>query len=334
MKCKIRNLLLLLLIVAISCVLTILICHTDTTQVTSTSTGRSIRLDGEQTLEGDKLSRNNPLSKRFPRIFIIGFGKAGTRMLYDVLLMHSKVIGPYKEMRFFDERYHLGINWYVSQMPGPTGEQNVAEKSPCYVLTPQVPMRLIKTAKLYNVNIEELKFVVIFRHPIVRAISEYLEWQSTRAQHHGKLLARFDDLAVDKYGLVNSDFQPLNHSLYAHYIKIWLQHFNPNQFCYINGEMFHEKPHNVIGKLEKCLKLPHEISKDNFVLEEKRQLYCLTQNGTVICPPLSKGRPHPFVQQDVVDILMNYFKPFNEELYTITGENYNWENNYVGLNIL
>ena len=82
----------------------------------------------------DQVTRN-PLGRRFPRIFIIGFGKAGTRVLFDTLLMHSKVVGHYKEIRFFDKKYSFGMNWYVSQMPQPGEGQQVAEKSPLILCT-------------------------------------------------------------------------------------------------------------------------------------------------------------------------------------------------------
>ena len=290
---------------------------------------------GNQSRNHRQVSHSNPWRQRFPHIFIIGFGKTGTRGLYNTLLMHSKVVGPYQEMRFFDEHYHFGLTWYINQMPHPArGSQIVAEKSPCYILNQLVPARLIKAAKLFNVTLKELKFVVMLRHPIVRAISEYLEWQSLRAKHNGEVLASFDELALDKNGAANvKDFQPLNHSLYVYYIRQWLQIFSHDQFCFVNGEMFAEQPYRVISKLEKCLKLPPEISRDNFVWEEKRRLHCLSHNGTVMCPSMSKGRPHPFVEQDIVDVLMKYFKPFNEELYTITGENYGWEKYYKGLNV-
>ena len=332
MKCGKSKLLLMLLL---GCVITVFmwhkLLHKDTTQVKNAAILHT-RSDDDDTERYNQVTRN-PLGKRFPRIFIIGFGKAGTRALFDTLLMHSKVVGHYKEIRFFDEHYNFGMNWYISQMPQPGEGQQVAEKSPDYVLNPKVPPRLIKIAKLYSVPLEDIRFVVMFRHPIVRALSEYIEWQAFKVLNHAKLLARFDELALDEYGQVNN-FQPLNHSLYIHYVKQWLEIFNPNQFCYVNGDKFAEKPYDVTSKLEKCLDLPPEISKDNFVWEEKRQLYCLSHNNKVTCPSLSKGRPHPFIQQDVVEALMKYFKPFNEELYTVTGENYNWENNYEGLNIL
>lgn len=286
------------------------------------------------TTQNDRVSRNGAIQRRFPHTFIVGFGKTGTRALFDALLMHSRVVGPHKEVRFFDEHYNQGLTWYIRQMPRSKEGQQIVEKSPCYILHPEALVRLMKATKLYSIAVEELRFVVMFRHPIVRAISEYLEWQSLKAQHHGKLLPQFDVVALDKYGQVNEDFGPLNHSLYAYYVKQWLQIVNPNQFCFVNGDLFAEQPYDVMSKLEKCLGLPPEISKQNFVWEERRHLYCLSYHNKVTCPSLAKGRPHPFVQQNVVDILMNYYRPFNEELYAITGENYNWENDYKGLNVL
>lgn len=294
------------------------------TQVKNTASGKDSRRLDQESIQG----------QRFPRIFIIGFGKTGTRALYDTLRMHSKVIGPIKEMRFFDDHYHLGLHWYMNQMRPPLKGQRVAEKSPSYILNHDVPARLINATKLFNVPLKELKFVVMFRHPIIRAISEYLEWQSSRSIRKEKPLARFDELALDKYGQVNINFIPLSHSVYIRYLKQWLQVFKLNQFCFVHGEMFAERPHVAMSKLEKCLELPPEISKDNFVWKKSRRLYCLSYNGKVTCPSLSKGRPHPFVQQDVVDVLMKYFKPFNEELYSMIGENYNWDNNYKGLNVI
>ena len=331
MKCN-KQLLLLSLALCASCALVLFMWDNDTTL--DTIQVENTVADTQLTTQNDRVSRNGEIGRRFPRTFIVGFGKTGTRALYDTLLMHSKVVGPHKEIRFFDEHYNLGLIWYIMHMPRPKEGQQVVEKSPCYILHPEALVRLMKAAKLYDIAFEELKFVVMFRHPVVRAISEYLEWQSLKAQHHGKLLGHFDTVALDKYGEANENFVPLNHSLYAYYVKQWLQIVNPNQFCFVNGDLFAEQPYDVMSKLEKCLGLPPEISKENFVWEESRHLYCLSYHNKVTCPSMAKGRPHPFVQQDVVDVLMRYYRPFNEQLYAITGENYNWENDYKGLNVL
>jgi len=291
---------------------------------------------GTESLVTQKLSDSDVVSRfnrKFPRIFIIGFGKAGTRVLYETLLLHSSVVGPRQEMRFFDEHYSNGFNWYLHKLPIPKPYQLVAEKSPSYIHHPEVLRRLIADSKLVNVRLDELKFVVIFRHPIVRAISEYVEWQLLRSRTHHKLLPAFDKAAVDSKGKV-THFQPVNHSIYVYYVKQWLEVFSREQFCFVNGERFAEHPHEVFSQLEKCLGLPPQISEQNFYWTKESKLFCLFHNNIIKCPSSAKGRPHPFVKEHVVDALMKYFKPFNEQLYALIGENYGWENNYEGINVL
>jgi len=280
-------------------------------------------------------SSNNIISKfnqKFPRIFIIGFGKAGTRALYETLLLHSNVVGPRQEMRFFDEHYSNGFSWYLHQLPLPKHYQLVAEKSPSYILHPEALKRLVIDSKLVNVRLDELKFVVIFRHPIVRAISEYVEWQLLKTRMHQRLLPAFEKVALDSTGKV-AYFKPINHSIYVHFVKQWLEVFNREQFCFVNGERFAEHPYETFSQLEKCLGLPPQISQQNFHWTRKRNLFCLSHNNITRCPTSAKGRPHPFVKEHVVDTLMKYYKPFNEQLYALTGENYDWDNNYKGINI-
>ncbi|XP_065909508.1 heparan sulfate glucosamine 3-O-sulfotransferase 5-like [Dysidea avara] len=265
-------------------------------------------------------SSNNIISKfnqKFPRIFIIGFGKAGTRVLYETLLLHNNVVGPRQEMRFFDEHYNNGFSWYLHKLPLPKPNQQVAEKSPSYILHPEVLGRLITDSKLVGVGLDELKFVVIFRHPIVRAISEYVEWQMLRTQMHQKLLPTFGKVALDSKGKV-THFKPVNHSIYVHYVKQWLKVFSREQFCFVDGDQFAEHPYEVFSQLEKCLGLPPQILQQNFHWMKDRNLFCLSRNNIIKCPSLTKGRPHPFVKENVVDALMDYYKPFNEQLYALT----------------
>lgn len=284
----------------------------------------------------EKLQINNILSKvnpRFPRIFIIGFGKAGTRALYETLLLHDGVVGPKKEMRFFDNYYDYGLRWYLHKLPSPKPNQQVAEKSPSYILHPEALKRLKIDSKLLGVGLDELKIVVMFRHPIVRAISEYLEWQVLKSRKNEKLLPSFGKAALNFKGQV-THFPPVNHSVYVHYVKQWMEAFNREQFCFVNGEKFAEHPYEEFSLLEKCLGLLPQITQENFYWSETRKLYCLSQNKAIRCPSMSKGRPHPFIKENVVDTLMKYFKPFNEQLYALTGENYGWDDSYKGINIL
>lgn len=121
---------------------------------------------------------NTSFAKRFPHIMIIGFGKAGTRAVYQMIRMHPNVVGPSNELRFFssDLKYKGGIDSYIRLMPRTTNEQKTIEKSPDYITKAGTAER-IKKALLYCERLDEVKFIVVLRNPVDRAVSEYLEWK-------------------------------------------------------------------------------------------------------------------------------------------------------------
>ena len=55
--------------------------------------------------------------KRFPGAIIIGAKKCGTTALRQILSHHPLIEIAEKELKFFSERYSLGISWYIAQMP-------------------------------------------------------------------------------------------------------------------------------------------------------------------------------------------------------------------------
>ena len=59
------------------------------------------------------------LSKPFPRYMIVGFGKSGTRALYNALRMHPQLNGPGSEERFFSLMYGEGLANYLNSFPAP-----------------------------------------------------------------------------------------------------------------------------------------------------------------------------------------------------------------------
>ena len=116
----------------------------------------------------------------FPSYMIIGFGKAGTRALYDVLRLHPQLNGPKKEERFFTKKYGKGLTKYLSSFPTKPANGFLIEKSPDYILDSKVPSRMIDSAKQVHRNANDMIFIVITHNPIDRAMSEYLQWTVIR----------------------------------------------------------------------------------------------------------------------------------------------------------
>lgn len=92
--------------------------------------------------------------------------------------------------------------------------------------------------------------------------------------------------------------------------------------CFVDGGALVKQPYSVVKKLEKCLELRDFIKPNHFYYNERKGYYCPVKgNGSPACLGESKGRTHPNIDKDVEMKLKNFFKPYNKELYNITGIN-------------
>jgi hypothetical protein len=105
-----------------------------------------------------------------PNFIVIGAARAGTTSLFQYLRSHPDVyMAPAKELIFFWERWHLGIDWYESQFAGAHGEKAIGEASPGYTIYPArrgVAERIAKT-------LPDAKLIYLMRDPVARIYSNY-----------------------------------------------------------------------------------------------------------------------------------------------------------------
>lgn len=258
------------------------------------------------------------LREKFPHFMIIGFGKAGTRALYNALRLHPQLAGPGKEERFFSNKYSLGLIKYLSSFPSCPPGGFLIEKSPDYILNPRVPSRIINATKRVGINVKGLKFVVMTRDPIDRAMSEYLEWKVQRKMAKKPELPSFDKMVLSE-GILQTQQPFINASCYAYHIRNWLQTFSEEQMCYVDGDAFAQNPFQQIKSLESCMGIEHFFTEKHFVYNEKRGFYCLQKHTDIQCLPSSKGRTHPDISVDVRTQLLQYFDRCNAGLNYLTG---------------
>ena len=259
------------------------------------------------------------LREKFPHFMIVGFGKAGTRALYDVLRLHPQLAGPQKEERFFSLKYGKGLSKYLSSFPTRPAGGFLIEKSPDYLLEPRVPARIMAAARLAGRRIEDLTFIVITRNPIDRAMSEYLEWKIQRRLAGSPKLPPFEEM-VFKDGVLHTQQPFINASCYEYHIGSWLRTFSQRQMCYVDGDAFVRSPLQQVQLLESCLGLQPFFSDRNFVFNERRGFYCFrTATETQQCMGGGKGRPHPQIAADVRTRLVDYFQQCNSHLAQHTG---------------
>ena len=170
----------------------------------------------------------NLINKKFT--FIIGAQKCGTTTMHNLLLSHPALSLPaIKETHYFsrDFLYNKGIDWYLKHFD--LNKKNMCEVDPSYLFFPNTGQRI-------KDSIPNLKFIVIFRKPIDRALSQYL-----MSCYRGyESLSFLDALNVESKRLEddNNYFSFINHSYlergnYVKQLNSYLSIFDKSNFLFI-----------------------------------------------------------------------------------------------------
>jgi hypothetical protein len=106
-----------------------------------------------------------------PTFLGIGVPRAGTTWLHEVLSSHPAVYLPRqrKEIRYFDRHHAEGPAWYERFFCSPEEAaryEAIGEVSPQYLYDPRCPDRIAEL-------LPDVKLVVMLRHPVARAYSQY-----------------------------------------------------------------------------------------------------------------------------------------------------------------
>ena len=102
---------------------------------------------------------------------------------------------------------------------------------------------------------------------------------------------------------------------------MWTSVFNKSQIHIVDGDLLITNPLAELTKIEKFLGLPHYISEDHIYFNETKRFFCIRSTG---CLSKGKGRPHPTIDQGVIDKLQRFYAPHNEQFFSLTGRTFNW----------
>ena len=143
-------------------------------------------------------------SVRLPDFFVIGAQRCGTTWLHSMLRQHPEIyLSTQKEIHFFDWKFDKGWDWYAKFYKDVKSEKVVGEITPSYYYEDGVMEKLER-------YFPSAKIVVVLRHPVDRAYSQY--WR-----HKGSLLVKesFED-ALDRFPHI------IERSLYYQKLKrVW-----------------------------------------------------------------------------------------------------------------
>lgn len=159
-----------------------------------------------------------------PTFMILGAQKCATSWLAAVIGQHPDVFIPAaKELHFFNKRanYAKGIAWYRQQFDAYAGEQAVGEATPNYFWTtsdePEEDFQNIP--ERVHQHYPDLKFILILRDPVARAISAYYHHIGRRLIAPGRSFSA----VRDRLGILSMGY-------YAVHLKHWLRYFPRDRF--------------------------------------------------------------------------------------------------------
>ena len=201
-------------------------------------------------------------------------------------------------------------------MPATIEGQLTMEKTPSYFVTKGVPQRI------YNMS-RDIKLVLVIRDPVTRAISDYTQAASKRQVKPFEQMAFVDNSS----GLVDTSWGAIKIGVYAKHLERWLQYFPLGQIHLVNGERLISDPATEMAKIQDFLGLKRVITEKHFYFNTTKGFPCLKKpegSGNPHCLGKTKGRAHPTVNNKVLQRLRDFYRPFNQKFYQLTGMDFDW----------
>ncbi len=299
-----------------------------------------------------------------PDFMLIGGAKCGTTSFAAYFPAHPQVAPwAVKEPNFWSWRrptaaqyQSLFCNQETPVKPGPQ-EQVAGDYSTSSLLHPLVPRRV-------RAALPHIKVIVMLRNPIDRAYSHYVMSRRSGLEQHQSfdaivrreieqapaLLDAHDrgfhhpsgELAPccsDAHGkplyvplhnpgwtrrplLLDADLQAFYftsyvfRSIYAPQLARWMTLFPRQQILVMQSEKFFRKPAEHMQRAARFMGLePYDFSRDTAL----QRTYAGSAAGDW-APP----EKYPPMKKSTRALLKTFFAPYNEQLYSLIGENYNW----------
>ncbi len=192
-------------------------------------------------------------TQNLPNFLCIGAERSGTTWLYEVLKNHPEVyLYPYlKEINFFSEHYHKGLNWYQQFFVDSkkTSYKAIGDISPQYFHKKEAPSRISN-------DLPGIRFILILRNPVYRAFSEYT---------YNKLILNIEDTFME---FLQKRVRAYEIGFYSKHIKRWFEAFPEDQFLIFIFEEMMQKKINSLKKISNFLDIQFKLIDMNKVMSK------------------------------------------------------------------
>ena len=255
-----------------------------------------------------------------PDFIIIGSSKSGTWATHNYLLQHPDIGYSARNIHFFEYAYSNKISWYKSHFPTKLYKSLVesihkrkcliSEHTSTYLHHPLIPQRV-------KDGIPDVKLIVSLRNPIDRAYSNYHMFVRIGTEKRTFEDAVFSEIKRieiikenDNFQIKNPNFSNciefnyLRHGTYVDKLENWLKIFPREQFCIVENKDLSKNPQQVLDKIFEFLNVPH------FKLRQEERW--------------NVGK-YKKMKESTRKTLEDFFKPYNERLYKLLGQNFSWD---------
>ncbi|CAH1796240.1 unnamed protein product [Owenia fusiformis] len=260
--------------------------------------------------------------QRLPDVILIGIFKAGTGTTTAWLSRHPQihqVKNPNKGFCAISYRYAE----YVTNFPNISNDKKIFERTMCY------SNQIVRERMAAAYQQRNVKFLIVIRDPIDRLISGYVQRVLEKDKNEP-----FDEHICSSNGTIQMDNDcnnSIERSVYVNELAKWLLVFPRESIHLVDGDNFAKTPWVELQKIERLLKLDHFFSEDRFPINpENPKFRCFIKYNETepSCMGLKKGRSHPKISEETKLKLRKFFKPYNEQLFTLAGQRFSWGVNY------
>jgi len=269
--------------------------------------------------------------RMLPHFIIFGVARCGTTSLYNYLTQHPKVAAATaKEVSFFDYHFHQGRSWYTQHFPLRIhhyyDKQLVTgEATPSYMHHPLVPGRIKEW-------LPTVKLILLLRNPVDRAYSHYCQIVNT-----GRETLPFDiavrlqlaerDFFMQEQVLTNEKYfrrvyypdAYISKSVYIENIKRWFNTFPQAQILVVKNEELATQPEIVFQTVLQFLELPTWHLKEYKTYNYHGAHFSKGGQST------TTTAKYETMTVAMREQLVEYFKPFNQQLYEFLGRDLGWD---------
>ena len=252
-----------------------------------------------------------------PDFLVIGAKRCGTTSLYQHLPEHPCISkSPHDNMGFFNDNFHLGVNWYKSFFPTTFTRNKIKSKFGDFLAFDVTTKYMEEESTANNVyqTKPNMKIIIILRNPVDRAYSQYHLSVRQTAERRS-----FEDVVEENMNRLNKEshehyeIKPkfsvkednyLKKGLYALQLRYWLKIFPRENILIVSTEEFESNQQIIYNKIFEFL----NISK--FEVKNTKKM--------------EKGN-YPPMKSETRNLLLDYFRSHNHELFELINIKFDWD---------